>query len=192
MFSFQQNKLRQIYDKCYIKTQILRYVSACSVGRKTYCTKYTLRCPMQCVWFGWQAQTKRCVDTTRFSVCLLARLGWLWSNAAHQRSLSVNVFAGTKSSSSWPSTNGGIFHPEEGCWQPLVTDQGKLTLICGRQLKGGWLAPPLSTWVRALCRQASPSPRWRELGETCLSGLPANPGIPFTTISEAFPVGFRD
>ena len=41
MFSFQQNKLRQIYDKWYIKTQILRYVSACSVGRKTYCTNYT-------------------------------------------------------------------------------------------------------------------------------------------------------
>ena len=33
------NKLRQIYAKWCIKTQILRYVSACSVGKKTYCTK---------------------------------------------------------------------------------------------------------------------------------------------------------
>ena len=35
-FSFQPNKLGQIYVEWYIKTQILRYVSACSVGRKRY------------------------------------------------------------------------------------------------------------------------------------------------------------
>ena len=49
MFSFQPNKLGQIYVKWNIKTQILRYVSACSFGRKTYCTKYTLCCVMQYV-----------------------------------------------------------------------------------------------------------------------------------------------
>ena len=32
--SFKPNKLGQIYVQWYIKTQILRYVSACSVGRK--------------------------------------------------------------------------------------------------------------------------------------------------------------
>ena len=48
MFSFQLNKLGQIYVKWYIKTQILRYVSACSVGRKTYCLQST-HCAMQCV-----------------------------------------------------------------------------------------------------------------------------------------------
>ena len=42
MFSFQLNKLGQIYVQWYIKTYILRYVSACSVGRKTYCPMYTL------------------------------------------------------------------------------------------------------------------------------------------------------
>ena len=36
MFSFQPNKPGKIYVE--IKTQILRYASACSVGRKTYCT----------------------------------------------------------------------------------------------------------------------------------------------------------
>ena len=35
MFSFQPNKLGQIYVKWYIKTYILGNVSACSVGRKT-------------------------------------------------------------------------------------------------------------------------------------------------------------
>ena len=35
MFFFQPNKLGQINVKCYNKTQILRHVSACSVGRKT-------------------------------------------------------------------------------------------------------------------------------------------------------------
>ena len=42
MFSFQPNKLEQIYVKWYIKTYILGNVSACSVGRKTYCTNSTL------------------------------------------------------------------------------------------------------------------------------------------------------
>ena len=38
----QSNKLGQIYVKWYIKTQILRYVSACSIARKTYCPNSTL------------------------------------------------------------------------------------------------------------------------------------------------------
>ena len=36
MFCLQSNKLRKNYMKWYIKTQILRYVSACWVGRKRY------------------------------------------------------------------------------------------------------------------------------------------------------------
>ena len=42
MFCFQSNKLRKIYMKGYIKTQILRYVSGCLLARETYCTKNTL------------------------------------------------------------------------------------------------------------------------------------------------------
>ena len=42
MPSFKRNKLGQILIKWYIKTQILRYVSACLVGRKTYCTNSTM------------------------------------------------------------------------------------------------------------------------------------------------------
>ena len=42
MSSSQSNKLGQIYVEWDIKTQILRYVSACSVARNSNCTMYTL------------------------------------------------------------------------------------------------------------------------------------------------------
>ena len=42
MSSSQSNKLGQIYVEWDIKTQILRYVSACSVARNSNCTNSTL------------------------------------------------------------------------------------------------------------------------------------------------------
>ena len=42
MSSSQSNKLGQIYVEWDIKTQILRYVSACSVARNSNCPMYTL------------------------------------------------------------------------------------------------------------------------------------------------------
>ena len=42
MSSSQSNKLGQIYVEWDIKTQILRYVSACLVARNSNCTMYTL------------------------------------------------------------------------------------------------------------------------------------------------------
>ena len=42
MSSSQSNKLGQIYVEWDIKTEILRYVSACSVARNSNCPMYTL------------------------------------------------------------------------------------------------------------------------------------------------------
>ena len=42
MFTSQSNKLGQIYVEWDIKTEILRYVSACSVARNSNCPNSTL------------------------------------------------------------------------------------------------------------------------------------------------------
>ena len=65
-FSFQPNKLGQIYVEWYIKTQILRYVSACSVGRKTYYPKCTLcNGNLVCTWQVMRVENLlRCAGVT--------------------------------------------------------------------------------------------------------------------------------
>lgn len=76
MVSFQPNKLGQLYVKWYIKSQILIYVSACSVGRKTYCTKYTL-CTASMYYYCWLTSSFLFRFSSRFRHPQMFHRWWL-------------------------------------------------------------------------------------------------------------------